>query len=195
MLTAVSQAELDVREIENLVKGEASSCYRLLRYLNSASFGFANEIHSVRHAFAILGEREVRRWIRLVARLGAGRGKTTDLVLSAMVRARFYELVSPKIPHGDSDMFLMGMLSMMDVILEIPMFQVLDKFPSIRSASQCCSAAPAVCARSINSCWPKSPASGRPPVNWPRNSILAESEVAECYWQAIPWPRQVSSGT
>ena len=67
MLTAVSQAELDVRKIENLVKSEASLCYRLLRYLNSAAFGFANEIHSVRHALSILGEREVRRWIRLVA--------------------------------------------------------------------------------------------------------------------------------
>src|SRR5579863_6739146 len=76
MLAAVSQRELDVREIENLMKGEASLCYRLLRYLNSAAFGFANEIHSVRHALAILGEREVRRWIRLVATLGAGQGKT-----------------------------------------------------------------------------------------------------------------------
>jgi len=85
MLTAVSQAELDVREIENLVKGGAASCYRLLRYLNSAAFGFANEIQSVRHALAILGEREIRGWIRLVATLGAGQGKTIDLVLSAMV--------------------------------------------------------------------------------------------------------------
>jgi c-di-GMP-related signal transduction protein len=64
-----------------------------------------------------------------VATLGAGQGKTTDLVLSAMVRARFCELVSPKIPHGESDLFLMGMLSMMNVILEIPMSQELDNVP------------------------------------------------------------------
>ncbi|MGA8214772.1 MAG: HDOD domain-containing protein [Candidatus Sulfotelmatobacter sp.] len=84
MLTAVSQPELDVRAIENLVKGEASLCYRLLRYLNSAAFGFAAEIHSVRHALSILGEREVRRWIRLVASLGAGQDKSSDLVLAAL---------------------------------------------------------------------------------------------------------------
>jgi c-di-GMP-related signal transduction protein len=64
-----------------------------------------------------------------VATLGAGQGKTADLVLSAMVRARFCELVSPKIPYGESELFLMGMLSMMDVILEIPMSQVLDNVP------------------------------------------------------------------
>ena len=108
MLTAVSQRELDVRVIENLVKSEAALCYRLLRYLNSAAFGLSAEIRSVQHALAILGEREVRRWIRLVATLGAGQGKTTDLVLAALVRARFCELLSPKIrprrfrlvPHG-----------------------------------------------------------------------------------------------
>jgi c-di-GMP-related signal transduction protein len=99
MLAAVSQPELDVRAIENLVKGEASLCYRLLRYLNSAAFGFASEIHSVRHALSILGEKEVRRWIRLVASLGAGQDKSSDLVLAALVRARFCELLSPKVQY------------------------------------------------------------------------------------------------
>jgi len=61
MLQAVSQPELGPKEIENVIKSEASICYRLLRYLNSVVFGFPSEIHSVRHALSILGEREVRR--------------------------------------------------------------------------------------------------------------------------------------
>ena len=104
-------------------------CYRLLRYMNSASFGFSNDIHSVRHALSILGEREVRRWVRLVVTLAAGQNKPSDLVLSAMVRARFCELVSPKIKHGESDLFLLGLLSLMDAILELPMPEVLEKVP------------------------------------------------------------------
>ncbi|HMC62260.1 MAG TPA: EAL domain-containing protein, partial [Candidatus Solibacter sp.] len=63
MLQAVSRQELDVPELERLIKGEASLCYRLLRYLNSSAFGFKNEIHSVRHALSILGDKEVRRWV------------------------------------------------------------------------------------------------------------------------------------
>ena len=129
MLQVVSKPELEPREIENAIKGEASLCYRLLRYLNSAAFGFANEIHSVRHALAILGEREVRRWVRLVATLSAGQHKSSELVLSALVRARFCELLSPKTKYGDSDLFLMGLLSLMDSILEIPMSEVLDSVP------------------------------------------------------------------
>ena len=105
-------------------------CYRLLRYMNSASFAFGNEIHSVQHALALLGEREVRRWVRLVATLAAGSGKSSELVLSALTyAARFCELLSPKIQHGDSDLFLLGLLSLMDAILEMPMARLLASVP------------------------------------------------------------------
>jgi EAL and modified HD-GYP domain-containing signal transduction protein len=112
MLQAVSRNELDHREIETLIESEASLCYRLLRYMNSAGFGFVNEIHSVKHALSLLGEREVRRWVRLVATLAAGSGKSTELVLATLARGRFCELLSPKIQHGESDLFLMGLFSL-----------------------------------------------------------------------------------
>ncbi len=89
MLQEVSRPELNVPALESLIKTEASVCYRLLRYLNSAIFGFKGEIHSVRHALSILGERDVRRWVRLIAAVGAGHEKTSDLVLSSLVRGRF----------------------------------------------------------------------------------------------------------
>jgi EAL and modified HD-GYP domain-containing signal transduction protein len=95
MLQEVSRPELDVPGLERLVKQEASICYRLLRYLNSAAFGFRKEIHSVRHALSLLGERDLRRWVRLIAAVGAGQDKTSDLVLSALVRGRFCELLAP----------------------------------------------------------------------------------------------------
>jgi c-di-GMP-related signal transduction protein len=48
------------------------------------------------------------RWVRLIATLGAGQGKSSELVLSGLVRARFCELLAPKVPQGSSDLFLMG---------------------------------------------------------------------------------------
>jgi len=54
LLQAVSKPELELRELEILIKQEASVCYRLLRYLNSAAFGIQNEVHSIRHALTLL---------------------------------------------------------------------------------------------------------------------------------------------
>jgi EAL and modified HD-GYP domain-containing signal transduction protein len=129
MLQEVSRPELNVPALEKLIKEEASICYRLLRYLNSAVFAFKKEIHSVRHALSLLGERDLRRWVRLIAAVGAGRDKPSDLVLSALVRGRFCELIAPKVPHGESDLFLMGLLSLIDAMLETPMETVLEKIP------------------------------------------------------------------
>jgi len=195
MLKAVSRSELDVREIENLVKSEAALCYRLLRYLNSAAFGFANEIHSVRHALAILGEREVRRWIRLVATLGAGQNKTSELVLSTLVRARFCELLSPKIAHGDSDLFLMGLLSLMDAILEIPMSQVLDNVPIDQETKSVLLGGASRLSPFYQLMLAQESGEWKTASDLTSQLHLKESEVAEFYWQAMQWAREVNGGS
>jgi len=194
MWQAVARQELDVHEIERVIKSEASLCYRLLRYLNSPVFGFANEIHSVRHALAMLGEREVRRWVRLVATLGAAQDSSSALVLSALVRARFCELLSPRIEHGDSDLFLMGLLSLMDTILKIPMNRVLDSVPVDQETkavllggdSRLRTFYQLMVAQESGECQTASALA--------RQLHLGESEVAQCYWNAIRWAQQVSAG-
>jgi c-di-GMP-related signal transduction protein len=195
MLKAVSEAELDVREIEDLIKGEASLCYRLLRYLNSAMFTFSAEIRSVRHALAILGDREVRRWIRLVATLGAGQERPSELVLNALARARFCEQLSPKINHGTSDLFLMGLLSLMDVILETPVSRILENLPLDHETRAVLLGESGSVLMPVYQLMLAQEAG-----DWQNASRIAkdlklnESEVAEGYWQAVQWARQVNSG-
>jgi c-di-GMP-related signal transduction protein len=128
LLEMVSRVEIDLRELENLLKQEASIPYRLLRYLNSPVFGFSLEIKSIRHAMAVLGEREMRRWIRLVVTVGMADQKSNELVLIGLTRARFCELVSNRM-QSNSDLFLMGLLSIMDAILEITMDVLLEQLP------------------------------------------------------------------
>ena len=75
---------------------------------------------------ALLGERELVRWLRMATALAMGEEKCSDLVLSSLVRARFCELISPHVVEGNSDLFLMGMLSLMDAILEVPIGVVVE---------------------------------------------------------------------
>src|SRR5579872_5963944 len=126
LLNAVMKADLDLAEIEELIKKDATLCFRLLRYLNSPMFGFRSEICSVRQALMILGENETRRWCRLAVTLEIAHDRTSDLMLAALTRARFCELLGPKVADGNIDLFLLGLLSLMDAILEIPIASVVD---------------------------------------------------------------------
>lgn len=126
LLKAISATVLDLDEVEGLIKQDASLCYRLLRYLNSPLLGVSATVNSVRHGMRLLGERELIRWIRMATTLIMGEEKCSDLVLSSLVRARFCELIAPKIEHGACDLFLIGMFSLMDAILEVPMGVVVE---------------------------------------------------------------------
>jgi len=195
MLEAVSRPDMDVREVEGLIKQEASVLYRLLRYLNSPMFAFINEIHSVRHALTILGERETHRWIRLVALISAGMLKSSDLVLSALVRARFCELLSPKAPKGESDLFLVGLLSLMDAILEVSMAEVLDKIP-LDQHTKTVLMGGAGPLRPINELMLAQEAGEwEQAKDFAQQLHVSESEAGELWWTAMKWARQVSSRT
>jgi EAL and modified HD-GYP domain-containing signal transduction protein len=193
LLQAISKDEVEAKEIEDIIKGEASLCYRLLRYLNSAAFSFAAEIHSVRHGLAILGEREVRRWVRLVAALGAGQNRPSDLVLAALVRARYGELLAPKVPHGESDLFLMGLLSLMDSILQIPMGVVLEGIGLDRETR----------AVLLGQKSPLGPVYelmlSQEAGDWPKVSHLcaqlklSESIATTRHWEAMQWAREMTA--
>ncbi len=193
MLAAVSKDELDLKELEQIIKTEASVLYRLLRYLNSPLFGMRNEIHSIRHALAILGERETRRWIRLVTLVSAGQEKSSDLVLSALVRARFCELVATKIPRTQSDLFLVGMVSMMDAILEIPMDEILEKI-ALDKETKCVLSGRGGRLQPVYDLMLAQEAGKWQAAKQSADQLrIHESEAGELWWQAMQWGRQVSS--
>jgi len=194
LLQAISHDEVEAKEIEDIIKGEASLCYRLLRYLNSAAFSFASEIHSVRHGLAILGEREVRRWVRLVATLGAGQNKPSDLVLSALVRARYCELLAPKVPHGDSDLFLVGLLSLMDSILQMPMGVVLEGISLDRETRAVLLGQKSLLGPVYQLMLSQEAADWPKVAELCRQMRVPESLATTCHWQAMQWAREMTAG-
>lgn len=129
LLAAVFRPNLDWKELEEIFKSDPMLYVRLLRYLNSAIFGLRSEIKTINQALTILGENEIRRWCRLSGMLELSKGKPSDLALSALVRARFAELIGARVEHGNSDLFQVGLLSLTDAILEISMRDVLEGLP------------------------------------------------------------------
>jgi EAL and modified HD-GYP domain-containing signal transduction protein len=197
LLQEVAKPALDFNAIEELIKRELSLCYRLLRYLNSPLLALASPVNSVRHALTLLGERETVRWIRMATTLLMGQEKSSDLVLSCLVRARFCELLGPKIPHGKSDLFLMGMLSLMDAILELPIGVLIEELcldPELKAQ---------LLSRKFGSKTPLSPIYdlmiAREAGNWETVTSIGKQLnlslvfISQSYNEAMRWAHQITS--
>ncbi|HEY3297774.1 MAG TPA: EAL domain-containing protein, partial [Armatimonadota bacterium] len=91
LLKTVIDPQLDLRELEKIIRSDVSLCYRLLRYLNSAAFGLY-PVRSIMHALTLIGEREVRKWIALVTAASLACNRPPELMRIALIRAKFCEL-------------------------------------------------------------------------------------------------------
>jgi c-di-GMP-related signal transduction protein len=172
LLHLVASPDFNYDAVEQLLKTDPALVYKLLRYLNSWLVAVRGEIHSIREAIALLGEKEFRRWISVLAVVAMASDKPHELIRTALTRAFFCEnlakaltdppalsaVPSPASVSTDSatrvslspisvppasappvslspisvkssDLFLMGLLSVTDAILDRPMEQVLATLP------------------------------------------------------------------
>ena len=131
ILQAVNRPEMDLREVEAILKQEPSLLYKLLRYLNSAYFALRTEVTSIRHALALLGEEKLRKWTSVAAMVHLAHNKPSELIVTSLVRARFCEsLAAPlRMAAKETDLFLLGLMSTMDAVLGRHMSQVVTEVP------------------------------------------------------------------
>ncbi|MFY9646019.1 MAG: HDOD domain-containing protein [Terriglobales bacterium] len=193
LLEMVSRAEVDMRELENLLKQEASISYRLLRYLNSPLFGFSLEIKSIRHAMAVLGEREMRRWIRLIVTVGAAEQRCNELVLMGLTRARFCELLSGRL-NSESDLFLMGLLSIMDAILEVTMEALLEQLPVQRETKAALLGQDSGLRPLYRLMLAQESGEWSESTSLAKQLKLTDEEVASTWFQSLQWAQEATSG-
>ncbi len=131
LMRQVNQPELELDELENIIKQELSISYRVLRYINSARFGLRKEVTSIRHALVLVGVKELRKWTSVWALAGLGRDRPQELIVASLVRARFSEMLGPlaRLPDRTSELFMLGMFSMIDAIMGRPKEELLGSLP------------------------------------------------------------------
>jgi c-di-GMP-related signal transduction protein len=127
LLNAVASPELNYAAVEQVLQREPSLLYRLLRYLNSPLLCLRTEVHSVRQVLSLLGENEFRRWVSIFAVVAMSGGKPPELVRTALTRAYFCQEFSSDagLNEKKASLFLMGLLSIADALLDRPIAEVL----------------------------------------------------------------------
>lgn len=129
VLAEVSSAEVDFERLEKLMRQDLSLSWLFFRFLNSAQFSWSSEVRSLRHAFALLGAENLRKWILLAVVPFLASTKPHELVVESLLRARFCELLaeSSKLYSRAADLFLVGLFSVLDAVLDKPLSEIVQE--------------------------------------------------------------------
>lgn len=128
LLQELNQRELNFHSVEHIMKQDMSLCYMLLKYINSAYFGLRAEITSIMQALLLLGEEQVRKWASLVLITFMGADKPSEVVVRALIRGYMSEMLAVHVGlvEHESELFLMGMFSMLDVLMDQPISDIIE---------------------------------------------------------------------
>lgn len=131
LLTLVSQ-DAENHEIELALRQEPRLSFNLLRLVNSASMGMHARVTSFSHALTILGRRQLQRWLQLLVFTHQKEGGDGPCVLMhrAAARGRLMELLAKSATQPPSlefqeQAFMVGIFSLLDVLMNMPMAEIL----------------------------------------------------------------------
>jgi EAL and modified HD-GYP domain-containing signal transduction protein len=126
----MKDAELEM--IERAFRESPGLTYKLLLLVNSVSLGLRSNIHNIRHAVAILGRQQIKRWVQLALFVSDTNGGPENPLLEfAAVRAAFMEQLACRHPglkdirDAGEQAFLVGILSLLGSLYEIPLDEIL----------------------------------------------------------------------
>ncbi len=127
----LNQPAITDSALDDAFSAQPTLTYALLRIVNSASFG-GRSIDSIGHAIRLIGRASLSRWlmVMLVSSVAQQGPVMNEMVLQALIRGRFCELLTVHNSDGDpSARFLVGMLSCIDLLLGLPLTDVLERLP------------------------------------------------------------------
>lgn len=133
LLRELSMPDSEFSRLIEIVQTDLSISYRLLRYINSAYFGLQSQIESIQRAVSMLGRSNLRRWLQVIILSDMSTSdKAQELVRISVQRGRFLQLLADSpvtVPFEQDSMFLFGLFSLLDAILDQYMEQILDEIP------------------------------------------------------------------
>jgi c-di-GMP-related signal transduction protein len=124
LFAALADTPMDTRKIERYLLMEPSLCYRLLRLANSAVYGLRHRISTIQAALNTVGEDAFRKLVTVVLASNLSPSTGDRDAEKALERAFLCESLAPILNENAAELYMLGMLSMMDRMLNIPMKQL-----------------------------------------------------------------------
>ncbi len=131
IMAEANKENFDFNDVRKMIERDISISYKLMRYINSAYFRRIREISTIKEALVLMGEKEIRRFISMVAMSNLATGKPDELIVTSCIRAKFCELIGSDDGDGvnPSELFTLGLFSLIDAILDQPMQDIMGELP------------------------------------------------------------------
>ncbi|MCL2618452.1 MAG: HDOD domain-containing protein, partial [Defluviitaleaceae bacterium] len=127
LINVVRTEDFAIEEVVRIVSRDPSLTISLLKLINSPYLGLSQKVKSIQQAVALLGQKEVRRWVTAATAGLLAEDKPQEITRVSLLRARFCENLARHFEMGihAPGLFLMGLFSILDVVLEMSMAEAL----------------------------------------------------------------------
>ena len=126
LLNIVNDPDFDLDKAASVIEHDTALVISLLAMVNRMTVN--SGISTVGHAAAMLGQKELKRWINTAVTKELCADKPGEITRISLIRARFAEMLAPVfgLAASSSELFLMGLFSVLDAMLDKPMKEALD---------------------------------------------------------------------
>ncbi|MBO4847409.1 MAG: HDOD domain-containing protein [Lachnospiraceae bacterium] len=126
LLNLVNSEDFELTEAADIIGRDTALIISLLKMVNKVTHS-TTEITSIRHAAAMLGQKELKKWITTAITQQLCSDRPSEIMRLSLLRAKFAENISGQFELGvfGPELFLMGLFSVVDLILNKPMDEAL----------------------------------------------------------------------
>lgn len=125
LLNMVNNNNFELTEAADIIGRDTALAISLLEMVNRMTVN--SGITTIRHAAAMLGQKELKKWINTAVVNELYADKPNEITRLSLLRAKFAENLAPlfQIAMKKEELFLMGLFSVLDVILDTTMDEAL----------------------------------------------------------------------
>ncbi len=126
LLNLVNDSDFELTKAADVIGRDTALVISLLKMVNRMVVN--SEITSIRHAAAMLGQKELKKWINTAVANEMCADKPNEITRLTLLRAKFAENLAPifEMAGFSQELFLMGLFSVLDLILDKPMEEALN---------------------------------------------------------------------
>ncbi len=125
LLNTVNNDNFELTKAADIISRDMALTVSLLKMVNRMSVN--SGVTSIRHAAAMLGQKELKKWINTAVVNELYADKPGEITRLSLLRAKLAENLAPAfgLAMKKEELFLMGLFSVLDVILEKPLEEAL----------------------------------------------------------------------